>query len=341
MGIASHGNLMRAITGPNSNLLVCRWLRNSIGCFLFALLLCAMNFRASSQSVQSEYLEGKRQYRLGNYKEASDSFKSISNNPTFGQHASFFFALSSYYAGEQELAYNMWKQLLSKYPTWSQAQEVRFWLLKTGLELGRYEVAFEASATLTKRTRNAIVRDHLETLAYDSLRGLQKDYPENSAIAKILMERIAEQPFTKQNQQLIRTLEEKFDLKLASPSAELPKKRKDKYSIAAFLPFMNQGISNPTPVLRNKIMTELYQGMQLAIQQLLEEEIEVQLYPYDTHKSVDTTASIFQENDLSSVDLIIGPLYEGPNEFVKSFATANKINMINPLSSNHVLLDSS
>ena len=94
---------------------------------IFSLLITSF-LVGFTQSNQGEYLEAKRQFSLGNYQVAMQAFQPLTNDATFGEYASFYYALSALKSNQPKVAEDMWKQIQVRYPDWDKQQEVDFWM---------------------------------------------------------------------------------------------------------------------------------------------------------------------------------------------------------------------
>ena len=104
------------------------------------LLVCAQR----SGNPQKAYLSGKDFYNTDQYHMAMESFKSLSTyNNTFVEYATFYYGLSAYYNGQEEIGKNILLQLSRKYPNWDKRHEVSFWLGKLYFEKGDYVSAVD------------------------------------------------------------------------------------------------------------------------------------------------------------------------------------------------------
>ena len=65
------------------------------------------------------------------------------------------------------------------------------------------------------------------------------------------------------------------------------------------------------------------------------------MYAYDTRRDSAATAKILQREEMKSMDLIVGPFFSEPRKLVQEFSFKNKINMINPLSSDSDVIGAS
>ena len=301
----------------------------------FAVLLFAAGY---GQSNQAEYLEAKRQFSLENYQAAKLAFRDLTSDQTFGEYASFYYALSAYRNEEVKLALDMWKQMVMNNASWDQIDEVNYWLAHVSFEQQDYDKAFDFLKVLPTDLRELVVQQHVASLDVSELRKAYEQDPDNPQIASLLLGAMSQGSFGDRDIELITFLSEKFDLPASGSKSNLPEIFKEKYSIAVVLPFMFESIENPQPVLKNSIIWNLFQGMRLAKSDLSNEGIEVELFPYDTRKSGQITSQLVENGQLDEVDVIVGPLYSGPNSVISSYSVENEVTMINPLSSNSELI---
>jgi len=77
---------------------------------------------------------------------------------------------------------------------------------------------------------------------------------------------------------------------------------------------------------------EFYEGSLVAINNLRELGLSVDITVYDTKKDSLTIASILAKPEIKKMDLIIGPLYSENLQQVARFAAENRINIVSPLS---------
>ena len=298
--------------------------------YLFFLLFTSILL---GQSAQGEYLEAKRQFGLGNYEEARLSFSSLTDDKVFGEYASFFYGLSSLRLNEVKVAEDMFRQIQSKYPDWDQQTEVAYWLTYSAFQQKKYWKAFKEADSLPKELREQLIDRFLGALSLGELDSAYALNPDNEIIGSYYARAIISQPYEDQDKVLLKELADKFKLDVRV-NESLPLIKKDEYAVAVVLPFMFDSLATPQTVIRNSIIFDLYQGMQLASRDLEEEDIRVNLFPFDSKKKRIVTDKIIEGGFLDEADLIVGPLFTGPSQSVSEFAKSNKVTMINPLSSN-------
>ena len=291
-----------------------------------------------SQSGQSEYLEAKKQFSLGNYSEAQSFFQSLTENPIFGPYASFYYALSALKQGDKKVAADWWKQTLLKYPNWDQRNEVNYWLGYVAFSQKKYGEAFNYLENLPEEMRIPLIENEFSKRSYEELKEAYMLNPSNQVIAGYFAKSIMSKPSVQRDHQMLLELSDKFDIPIDTEEINLPIIKKDKYAIAVVLPFMFNSLDNPQSVIGNTIIFDMYQGMLMAQKTLTTEGIDVEIFPFDTQKKANKTKEIISSGNFKNADVIIGPLYGGPNWEVSNFSRKEKITMINPLSSNEAII---
>jgi len=85
---------------------------------------------------------------------------------------------------------------------------------------------------------------------------------------------------------------------------------------------------------------EFYEGSLIAINNLRERGLNIDIYVYDSKKDSITVAKILAKPELKQMDLIIGPLYSENVLQVAEFGKNNRINIVSPISQkNDILTD--
>ncbi|MEQ8241518.1 MAG: ABC transporter substrate-binding protein [Cyclobacteriaceae bacterium] len=296
---------------------------------------------ASGQSDQNEYLEAKRLLAEGQFGSAQAAFASLKSSKSFGQYAKFYFALSAYKQGDVKTATDMWKQLLLQYPNWNQKRELFYWLSLAHFEEKNFAKALDyienySKETSSKDLEKQFIHTYLSELDAETLKTIFKKN-QNNFLAKILVKKLIEQPFSERDPRFINNLiklvgEDVLNLEI------LPKNIQESYNVAVMLPFMYDSLHDPGIVLNNSLVTDLYQGMLLGAEMAGSLGIKLNLFPFDTKRDANVTKKLLSKNDINQYDLIVGPLYPEPNDVVNNFSQVNNINKINPISGNSKVL---
>lgn len=303
---------------------------------IFSLLILSF-LLGFSQSRQGEYLEAKRQFSLGNYQVAMQAFQSLTDDSTFGEYASFYYALSALKADRPKVAEDMWKQIQIKYPDWEKKQEVDFWLTYVAFDQGNMWQAFRRSEELPENWKNFLIDSFLGKMSIESLDSAYALNPNNRYIGEYYAKALKAQPYEERDQFLLQELAEKFDISVVTEES-LPLIKKEEYAVAVVLPFMFESLETPQSVIRNSIIFDLYQGMELAQKELAKERVKLNLFPFDTQKKGSVTYELIKNKKLENADVIIGPLYSGPSNYISRYSKENGITMVNPVSSNEAII---
>ena len=76
----------------------------------------------------------------------------------------------------------------------------------------------------------------------------------------------------------------------------------------------------------------------MAINDLRELGISIDLFVYDTQRDSVTVDAIFRKHEMKKMDLIIGPVYSENFDIAANFANEHRINIVSPLSRKKELL---
>jgi len=298
---------------------------------------------SSPGEYQRAYLNAKDLYRLGKFELAMEAFRSVtqeSSNNIFEEYASFYFAMAAYQSNKIPLAKSMWLQITEKYPEWNKMDEVNYHLSKINYENqnyfqgllysyrieGRY---LKGQAREMKRLFFSKIEDH------ELLLQLFEENPNDPDIAKFLAYSIDKLPLQQKDFELLRKLVKEFRLDPVEFNVvEVKSEIKDNYKVAVLLPFMFDDLKPIRGRSSNRFILDIYEGIKLAHQKLIDDGMKIELYAYDTRKETARTIMILQQQDLRGMDVIIGPLYPGPSKLVTEFAYQHRINLINPISNN-------
>jgi len=302
---------------------------------IFFVALLATTINLHGQSFLQEYEEAKRLYSTGQFQAAASAFSELSSIKSTAEYASYFFALSQYKLENDQEAIAMCKQIIDKSPGWEKLSEVAFLGAFISLKQKKYRDVFFFDEYLKPESSfseqiNAELKRSLEAETVETLNSVLSENSDKQLVAISLAKKLGEQSSI--NQEQIDSLSDIYNLKWKDfYDNSITNIKKDKYNIALVLPFMFEGLEKPEYVIRNRLVMDFYQGFQYSLEEQGIENIEV--YLFDTKKSGNTTNSFLEE--LSAMDLVVGPLYPEPVSIVSEFCKSNRINMINPLTENN------
>jgi tetratricopeptide (TPR) repeat protein len=315
--------------------------RFKYGCVLLVLTFsfCAVY----GQDYKKDYRHAKNLFEQGQYSEAMSAFKPLTvydqQNP-FPAYSSYYYALSAQRLGYSSVAKDMMLQIKKLYPTWDQMNEVNYWLCKIYFDLGEYfqgmfiatqikDQSFQKSLGDLKRVYLAKISDP------ETLKMILEDYPQEKEAAWALVRLLGKQPYQLQETELMERLIQKFSLPREQLVVnEIPKPiLKESYRIALLMPFLANTLDPSPAKKRNQFVLDLYDGMKMAADSLSKKGIKVELLAYDNERNAQTTRKLLDKDELKTVDMIVGPLFNEEAIPVHEFSVKNQISLIiNPVS---------
>lgn len=304
---------------------------------LFCLSLATLSW---TQSAQQKFLEAKQAYSSRNFAQAVADFTPLVADQTFGAYATFYLALSKHKLGDHKGALDAFGQLQIKHPAFKQMEEVNFWRAYLYFTVADYVNGVQLATSFPDvETRRTLYAEFLSNQPYATLRELHNRFPADAELVTALAYTGVRTDLSDQERTFISSLITTTDLPSIAGD-NFPVIKKERYTVAALLPFMFDGVENADRVMRNTLVMDLYQGMCLAADWLAQEGKHVDLLPYDTRKDKEQTVQILNDNGIKNADLIVGPLFPEPIEVVNEFSKQHRINVINPVTSNGKFFES-
>jgi outer membrane protein assembly factor BamD (BamD/ComL family) len=309
--------------------------------------LLIVNCAIAQTDYKQLYAISKKLYTDGKYNLAMESFKKLipydQNNP-YREYASFYYALSAYNQNFKAVAKDMFGQIKTLYPSWDKMDEVNIWLAKIHFDNKDYFQGLKLLREL-KNEKNQQSVSEMKKQALSSVQDIEtlkmmlEEYPKDAVIGERLAREISKNQTQLEDQKLLESLIEKFDLKKTDYIVETPKTiHKDVYTVSVLFPFVVNTIDVSPSRKRNQFVLDLYEGMMLAVDTLAKQGIKISLRAYDTERNPDRIKSLLLMRELKSSDMIIGPLYSDENGPIQEFSQVNQINLFNPISNNYDLV---
>ncbi|MFM9837520.1 MAG: hypothetical protein ACKVOQ_04605 [Cyclobacteriaceae bacterium] len=312
---------------------------------LLPLILLFLFTNSFSQDFKKQFRKAKELFKDGDYSASMDAFSPLAvydkNNP-YTEYALFYNALSAQRLGFTTVAKSNFVQLKKLYPQWQQINEVNYWLTKLYFDQSEYFqallVAKEIQDSSFRPSVDSLKRSYLSKIDdVETLKMVLEENPVETEAARALAKAIGKQGFTHPDLPLLDSILLKYNW----PRDEFITAQanrsifKDRYRIALLLPFRTSTLEPSPERKKNQLILDLYQGIKLAADSLNKVGIHLDLLVYDTDRSVETTKSILAQEELKTVDLIIGPFFADETKVVQEFSRANQINLIaNPVSNN-------
>ncbi|MHA7877578.1 MAG: ABC transporter substrate-binding protein [Bacteroidota bacterium] len=313
-------------------------------CITLACLLVTHALLAHvDRELLQQYKAAKRYYAAADYEAAKAALApwiNADSRHAITPYVLFYYALSAYHNEEPTLAERTFEMIIEAFPDWEQKDEVWYWLGQLSFEAEAYDSGLSRLAQITTKGLEAPARQmkvyflqRLDDIFL--LQSLYRQYPEDEDVASVLFEYAVQQPLISRDLDLIDTLARNFNFKfgLHDPLRGVLSSKKDSYNIGVFLPFFVDEVDYEEES-SNSFVVALYQGIKAAVAELADQGIKINLYAYDTKKDPVVTAALLEQEEVKTMDLIIGPLYAATISLVSDFVRTYQINLINPLSEN-------
>jgi len=306
------------------------------------LLMLFVTVSIHAQNAEKTFKEGKALFDQKDYALALVKFApltSLNDESELVTYASYYYAVSAYHSGDSKTARNMFMQLNQKSPNWSEKSEVNYWLAQLSFESNDFKNGMQyldkiGSDSYSEDKENLKYYHFSQVKGIEELKMLLNQYPEEVILANNLLNEILKLDVIDQDIDMINDLSAEYEISVnvgfdgieSSPKKEV-------YNISLFLPFRYSEDSLALEQIQGIWPMRLYEGAQLGVEKLLAEGIKVNLQTFDTKGNETVTKDILNQPEISEMDLMIGPVFRGPVQEVSGFSKANKVNMVNPLSS--------
>ena len=305
---------------------------------ILLILFYGFSVNLSAQSDYSQFIRIKKLFNQKKYNELININSVIKNTSEFYHYTIFYKSVSYYKINQKEESLKYLNQIKKENPNWSQIDEVYFWMIKIILEKNQIEEAMYYFSLISEEDILNDLYPLIDPLikkinSFNQLKKLYEEYPKNKSIAKyygrmLLREYLSDEVINKINK--ILSIVKKEDLFISDNK---------KFRIALLLPFMYEGLNNNYYIKNNDFIMDLYAGMLYGLDMYDSINSMIELITFDTKRDPEVVMGLTKDGSLDGMDLIIGPLYGKPISIIKQYCLENKILMINPLSSNHQIID--
>ena len=307
--------------------------------YLYAfLILLFVSSNIYSQSDYSKYMQVKKLFLQERYEEVKNSNISLSSNSEFLPYFNFYISVSLYKTGNLKESLDSFNELKKKYPNWPQIQDINYWIVKILVEIDNLTDALNIFSTILdsdiKSNLYEIIDPKISSISsFYNLQNLYNKYPDNISLAKYygrqLLNEFLDEDVQNEIKEILRIVD-RNELFISSY---------EKFKIAVLLPMMYESLENTYYIRNNKFIMDLYAGITYSLSNLDSTNSLIEIFPFDTKRDPDVVNEIIDNGYLDGMDLIIGPLYSKPVSIIKQYCLENKLLMINPLSSNHEIIE--
>ncbi len=302
------------------------------------LILLFISSNTYSQSDYSKYMQVKKLFLQERHEEVKNSNISLSSNSEFLPYFNFYISVSLYKTGNLEESLDNFNELKKKYTNWPQIQDVNYWIVKILIEIDNLTDALSVFSTISdsdiKSNLYEIIDPKISSVSsFYNLQNLYNKYPDNISLAKYygrqLLNEFLDEDVQNEIKEILRIVD-RNELFISSY---------EKFKIAVLLPMMYESLENTYYIRNNKFIMDLYAGFMYSLSNLDSTNSLIEIFPFDTKRDPDVVNEIIDSGYLDDMDLIIGPLYSKPVSIIKKYCLENKLLMINPLSSNHEIIE--
>jgi len=312
----------------------------------FLILHLVSTLSWGQTDYQGQYLIGKNFLKEGKYQQAMDVFLQLtreSEENKFEAYAAYYYSLAALRLGKINEGKAMIMQVRQRYPDWDKIEEVNYLYANLYFEQQRYFQALKILSTLKskdiKQDAEKQKNFYLQTAPIDTLKNLQVLFPTDQVIAKNLITKLSYTQLNEKDKMLLEYLRQEFKLDKEPVETTRASEKKQEYNVAVLLPFLEKQMSPEAWGKSYQYVFELYEGIKIAVDSLKKDGVTVVLHPFDTEKDDAKISQILKTPELSTMDLIIGPIFPANYPQVADFALKNKISGVNPLSNNIKLIE--
>lgn len=308
--------------------------KNIAGVALAAAL--ALPALAQTQDPATTYSNGKVLLQQQRYDLAMAELLPLTNTGSaYAPEASYFYALAALKSGKTDEAYKMLLQLQNQHPSWEGMADADYLLANVLFEQGEYERALsklqELQGTSLASDAEGLKRYYLMRVndrgRYEQL---MRRFGSDKTVAQVYADKLIAGWYRPQDRQLLESLVQEFKLDRNRYLSKAALNNKG-YDVALLLPFqLNQPYSQTAR--KNQFVTDMYAGMKLAQDSLMQQGININLFTYDTSADTVGVKRVLELPEVQQMDLLIGPIYKSTAKVAARYAAKNNINVINPLS---------
>ena len=320
---------------------------NKIKTLFLTLLVVLISGMAMSQPVnyKEDYSTAKANLDAGNFRVALSGFtKLLESDPAHpnAAYTSFFYGVSAYSLGQKEKAKDMFLQITRKYGSWNKTAEAYLWLIKISFEMSSpnmgmfYADQIKGDPDMQKLAID-LRNSYLTHSDIPTLQSLLEEYENEEFIAQLLATKIIGLSYDQRDNNYLYSLIGQYNLDSAGLGLTVPADvYKDQYKVAVMLPLFVDRLWESGVYIQKSLAVDLYEGIKLAMLEFDTTKIKLQVF--DTKKDSIVTQDILNSGQLEEFDAIIGPLYPKPLDLVSDYSNENKINFVNPVSTNSELV---
>ena len=301
----------------------------------------SFGYTQSKKDIRN-YHYSKELLKKGQYKKAISIFGELYRNhpqTKLASYALYFNALSSFHIHDLQESKSKLYELIARDPEWKKNQEA-FYLLSVIAYQERemiqsYAYLEEVRGKTFFKKKTLLKMDIANRLDFETLKKIYYKNPQDSIIGRTLL-RVIESHYKIQfnHHLLYNRLKRQYSLRREKKITS-----KKTYGIAVMLPFL---LDSTTSVQMNnsKVALDLYRGVKIAIEGLVDKEFHIQLFAFDTENDESKIEAILSSSEMKKIDIVVGPLYIDFISKFSQFGEKFEKTIISPLSRKEDILNS-
>jgi len=297
--------------------------------FLVIALLFTIQF-TNGQGLPPEYQKAKTALQSKDYWEAMNGFKPFTDADKYGNlssYAAFHLAEAALGANQPAQAISALQPIYGK--NWNKSDEVKYLLAVAYFRNNQNSEALKVINTIKKQE----VLEQSYNLSFEYLR---------KSTASLLVANLSEFKMNEgytaalatvlQKQAIMSSSEVDALNQVKATSSSKNVVKNEVLDIVLILPFTGVNASSVSGIGYTDFMFELYQGIELGVEQMKKEGQKVSLITFDSKRDIAHLTNLLKDQSLSNADVIIGPIYPEETDVVSAFAEKEQIPFIHPLS---------
>jgi hypothetical protein len=297
--------------------------------FLLVTVLFTIQF-TNGQGLPPEYQKAKTALQAKDYWEAMNGFKPLTDADKYGNlanYAAFYLAEASLGANQPVQAISALQPIYGK--NWNKSDEAKYLLATAYFRNNQNAEALKVIKTIKKpdilEQSYNLTFEYLSKATASFLVANLSEFKENegytAALATVL-----------QKQTIMSASEIDALNQIRSTTSAKNVVKNEVLDIVLILPFTSANSSSVSGIGYTDFMFELFQGIELGVEQMKQEGQKVSLTTFDSKRDINHLSNLLNDPAIAQADVIIGPIYPEETDIVSAFAEKSQIPFIHPLS---------
>ena len=297
---------------------------------LFISLLFISHF-SIAQGLPEEYQMAKSALLAKDYWSAINGFKPLTDVDKYGNlsnYAAFHLAEAALGANQPVQAISALEPIYGK--SWDKSDEAKYLLAVAYFQNNQKTEALKIIESI--KNEEIVAQSYRATFEFlkdataSYLVANLQAFKENEGYARALAVVLQKQSIMSASE--IAALKQ---IQATSP-AKKSNVKDDVLDLVVILPFTGSGTASISGIGFSDFMFELYQGIELGVDQLKAAGQRVNLVTFDSKRDLNHLTTLLNEPTVKDADAIIGPIYPEESDLVSAFAEKEQIPFIHPLS---------